>query len=317
VVHLGLIGAGPGWEGTYRPALERLAGRIQIETLHTPTAREGVELAAQFKAVPRSGVQALLSRKWLNGVVAIDPGWYGMFPLAAAVEAGIPAYIAFAAPPEAARLEPVHRQATEHGVLAMPELRLRYMPSTLRLRELAATQLGPVQSIAVRSRSDKLSHTPWIEAQWADWCRTVVGSGPKSVESRRAAGPGGTPIVETTLTFTVAGSTSIRANLRLAEGGEPVPAVPADEWPLEFAVECKYGEAHIEDAVHLRWRSGGLEHAESLAADRTAVAVALDHFARRLAGGLVPTPDLGDVLAALSIAGQAEASRWRSGEPVA
>jgi hypothetical protein len=309
VVHLGLIGAGPAWEGTYRLALERLAGRVEIEGIHAATSLETVELAGKLHTISRGGVQVLLSRKWLNGVLVIDSAWYGTYPLRAAVESSTPVYFAFSAAPNAGELAAIHRLAGERSVLAMPELRLRYVPSTLRLRELAATQLGPVQSITVRSRSDKFGSSEWIVAQWADWCRTVVGSAPSQVEGRCIAA-NGVALRETVLTFGAAGG-AVQATLRLPEAEAPAPLLPADEWPLEYAMQCKYGEAHIDDAVHLRWRSGGLEHAESLSADRTAVAVALDHFARRLAGGLVPTPDLGDVLAALRVAEHAKASRGR------
>ena len=82
----------------------------------------------------------------------------------------------------------------------------------------------------------------------------------------------------------------------------------ADTWPVEFSVRCKDGEARIEDAVHLRWRTGGRERIDSLSTERTAVSVAIDHFARRLAGGLIPVPDLGDLLEADRLVGLAQQS---------
>lgn len=319
VVHLGLIGLGPAWEGTYKPALEKLAGRVELEALHAVPCREARDAAKALGITHRGGLRSLLGTSWLSGVLILDPRWYSLTPLELALDPGPPLYVVLPPTIDIDRLHAVQKLASERSVFVMPELRLRYMPSTLRLRELIATDLGPLRKIEVRLRSEAHSIHDWMQAQVFDWCRNLCGAFPRQIESRVGEPQPNGRWTETVLSFPAAGGAAegLRAVVRWPEGqsAESAAPVPSDEWPIEYSVECKYGEARIEDATHLRWRSSGQEHVESLSTDRTAAAVAFDHFARRLAGGLVPTPDLSDVLFALRLQELAARSQ-AEGKPI-
>ena len=255
---------------------------------------------------PAGGVRWLMSQS-LDGVVIADPDWYGWYPLQTAVEQRRHAYAVLPDRCELAIVETLQQQTAESGLLVFPELRLRWTPATLRLRELLATELGPVQEIEVRPAANADVDRCRAEMELIDWCRIVTGTSPELITCR--VSPDDATRRTTRLHFpTAKGETNpVQATLTLpaiadTEGDsvDNLGRLPrADIWPFEFSVRCRSGEARLEDAVHIRWRIGGVEHVESLATDRTSVSVAIDHFARRLAGGLIPAPDLTDVATAL------------------
>lgn len=257
-------------------------------------------------------------RQDCDGVLLIEPDRPGWFPLLAAVAAQRSVYAVLPAPEEASQLAELHAQAQSAGVLVVPELRLRYTPATLRLRELLATELGPVQGVEIRALAHGIAARPRVVGELADWCRVVLGTAPRDVRCSDVAAAQGGVVRTIALTFpAAAGRTeTMVATITLPAVTAGSETRPADAWPLEFSLVCKYGEARLEDAAQIRWREGGREQVESLSADRTAASVAVDHFARRLAGGLIPVPDLSDVLAAWRIAAAADRSREAGGAPI-
>jgi predicted dehydrogenase len=69
-----------------------------------------------------------------------------------------------------------------------------------------------------------------------------------------------------------------------------------------FTILCENGEAVIEGPAHIRWKlTGGEAATESLTADRSEVEVMIDHFCRRLVGGLIPVADISDVCRGLRL----------------
>lgn len=261
-----------------------------------------------------------------DGVLVIAAEWSGPFAISAAIEAGRSVLVAPAVLAATPRLADLDTRARAQRVLVMPELRLRYTPSTLRLRELLATDLGPIATVEIRALAASVRSTPPVLREVFDWCRVVLGALPQTIGCRSGQNGKGQAVVTTTWSGPVAGSRSRTSTVTIelptpehtAEAGAaPSGSAPADAWPLEFTVHCKDGEARIEDAVHLRWRAGGRERIESLSTERTAVGVAVDHFARRLAGGLIPVPDLGDVDCADRLVELAGRSQTAGGAAVA
>jgi predicted dehydrogenase len=317
---LGIVGPGGDWDAMYRPALERLGARSAITALAGSAWRPTNELARGLSARHAGSIRELL-RLECDGVLVLDPGCFRLFPLRTAIEHRRSVYLVLPETFDPARLAEHHEQARAAGVLVVPELRLRYTPATLRLRELLATQLGPALTVEIRAVSAGIAPTERVERELIDWCRTVLGSVPHTVAGGDCVESKGPPCRTITLSFDASGQRSDRITVRIV-----LPVSPAvdqrdtrasDAWPLEFSIRCRQGEARLEDASQLRWREGGREQVESLSTERTAVSVAIDHFARRLAGGLIPVPDLSDVLLAARIASLAERSRAAGGVELA
>ncbi|MCY2967525.1 MAG: hypothetical protein NT069_28495, partial [Planctomycetota bacterium] len=70
--------------------------------------------------------------------------------------------------------------------------------------------------------------------------------------------------------------------------------------PLAFVarVECQRGRVVLHDAQQVLWSFEAEESDESLAGEREAFDVLLDHFARRVVGGLIPIATLNEALRA-------------------
>lgn len=89
-----------------------------------------------------------------------------------------------------------------------------------------------------------------------------------------------------------------------ATGQDPVPASP-----VRFQVTCERGEAILEGPAQIRWTvTGGGGGTESLTSDRCEVEVMIDHFCRRLVGGLIPIADISDVCRCLRLVRAAKES---------
>lgn len=317
---LGVIGLGSTWEATVRPALVSLAPRILILAVQDACPQVLTEHARALVSRPHSGVRSLLAED-LDGVIVTAASWLGDFPLRETIRLGNAVHAPIPQTTDVATLAAWHQAAADRQVTIHPELRLRYSPATLRLRELLATELGQVQTLKIRARSPGVTALPRVEMELVDWCQSILGGVPRGVESTVSAGPRNQPWRQTRIDYRLqrAGDHGFAVTMELPESRtgeaeqEAASLPPSDEWPLEFSLQCRFGEARLEDAVHLRWRSCGQERVESLSMERTAVAVSLDHFARRLAGGLIPVPNLGDVVTAYRLVKVIEDSLNRRG----
>ena len=101
-------------------------------------------------------------------------------------------------------------------------------------------------------------------------------------------------------------------------GDEPVSArieLHHRESPSPPSVSCHIdascGSAEFSSQELIRWKSDDGCVDEELSHDRGAVEVMLDHFCRRVVGGLIPVPDLGDVCNGLRLV-QAAADSLRN-----
>ena len=62
-----------------------------------------------------------------------------------------------------------------------------------------------------------------------------------------------------------------------------------------MVVRCLRGEALLEPPDRITWEAAGVRETELLTGDRPDLDVMLDHFTRRVVGGLIPVPTLQDV----------------------
>jgi hypothetical protein len=286
MLQIGLIGLGPEWEEQYRPALGGLRQRLRVTAVYDFVASRGAQVAAELGAAHLTGMRALLERADVAAVLILDTAWTGLWPVRFAVEYRKPAFVARVGGHLPAELEELHAASQEAGIPVVTELRHRATPATMRLRELTATRLGPVQSLEVEL--DVGASTP-VQSAWVaalDWCSFVAQSAPLEV----------TPVVGQPTGVSVrfkratTGGNQVEAEIRIRQS-----ASGADQPGLTARVVCVAGSADVLEPHVLVWRSGEDAVRESLASERPGVEVLLGHFARRIVGGLVPVPDLADV----------------------
>jgi predicted dehydrogenase len=285
---IGVIGAGTEWEGVWRPAFSQLS-RLVVSTFYDPIAIRGERVAEAEDWQLAGHLRGLLDTPKLRGVVVLDAGWCGNWVVEEADRRHIPVLVS---PREASMesLAPAFKGVSGE-TLIQPELRRRYTPATMRVKELTATRLGPVKSLRV----ELLAAIPPSISQWAeviDWCRFVVQSAVTRADYQ-----------DKDSEFGVA--------FRKLDEGRPMTAKIVWKstqkpplFPADFAAEltCRDGMVIVTGNRRVRWKAGDEEGDEELADDRTSAAVQLDLFARRLSGGLVPVATLEDVAVAVNSA---------------
>jgi predicted dehydrogenase len=321
MINLGIIGLGPVWENRYRPVLTKLQHRIRIRAIYDSVAGRCVQAAQEFQAVPYEGALSLLTQADVRGVLVLDTAWHGNVLLHFLRKSRKPAYIAGSLGDDRDELSRLRNLVESEGLLMMPEFSRRFTPATCRLHELIATKLGRPRHIAIDAVPPAADAEDVVPGQTAgtdfligllDWCHYVVRSSSVRLEARplypdSPPGPSSSNQDESqaiAIEFSESRDRARRptAELRLNNAGGPHGPGRTSTPHLCFTVLCEKGEAVIEGPEQIRWAStGGKTATESLTADRSEVEVMIDHFCRRLVGGLVPIADISDVCRCLRL----------------
>lgn len=322
MLNVGLIGLGPEWERRFRPALARLAPRLSVRCVHASILSRAEQAAAEIGCDLAHGLMSLMERDDVRALLILDTEWYGAVPAQLACQVGKPAFLATRLAHGSHDADRLVRQAAQTGVTLMPDLAHRYTPATARLRELMATRLGRPLSLAVDvvahgnsflGKSEMPDACREALAVAVDWSTTLAGAPPVSVRAVRNCAD---ERLELHVEFRrpPAQSAAPSALVRLAA---EVPG-PSHDSPsnngcdtsitLRAKVECARGSALLDGPQEITWNLNATESTgepteetagerivESLASDRPGLEVMLDHFCRRVVGGLIPVPTLDDL----------------------
>ena len=319
MINLGLVGLGPVWESRYRPVLEKLRHRVRVRAVYDPIASRGEQVAFEFGATPYQGVTALLAQADVRGILVLDTSWHGNALLHFVRKARKPAYIAGSLGEDWDEILELRSLVESEGLLVMPEFSRRFTPATCRLRELIATRLGRPRHISIHAVPPAADAPDAVPGQAAetdflvgllDWCRYVVRSTAVVLESapmQHDAPPEGPRSIA--IEFAEVRDISRRPTVVLELHHPPAATDKSARSGVSFTVACERGEAVIEGPAQIRWSVSGEEgKTESLTADRSEVEVMIDHFCRRLAGGLIPIADISDVCRCLRLVHAAKES---------
>jgi hypothetical protein len=285
MLKIGIIGLGPHWESHYRPALMRLSQRMRVAAVYDPVASRAERAAHELGAKSVLSMRALLKRPDVRAVLLLDESWHGLMPLRFAIDSGKPLYVTGRLSASLESLDALCRDAAGQSLVVCPELRLRTAPATARIMELTATGLGAVESADVRLNvAEPLAFLPMLVAV-IDAAGVVVRSVPSAIETIECDA--------TSMTLQVTFG-------RLASDGQPlsvriIATQQAESPGISAMLTCRGGTILQLGETGLRWRrESGDELHEQLDVERTGAEVLLDHFARRIVGGLVPIPGLDD-----------------------
>lgn len=285
MLKIGIIGLGPDWETRHGPALARLSQRIRVVAVYDAVAPRAMRVAQELRAVAAPGIRAVLGRKDVRAALVLGTDWQRLAPLRMGIAHGKPLYVAAPVAASLPDLDSLCREAAAQSLLIAPELRLRTAPATTRIQELAATHLGRANHITATMAlppGGDLLHT-LVSA--VDWCTLVIRSIPASI----AVQPPSDRSLKLLLTFRRIGPNSapVQAVLEIISRDEALPLIAE--------IECERGTIQLTGQAQLNWHAGDQTLSESLDSERTDVETLLDHFARRVVGGLVPVPGLDDV----------------------
>jgi predicted dehydrogenase len=281
MLDVGVIGIGPHWESRYRPALEALRHRLRVRAVASPVTAMAEHVAAEFRAETAPSLTSLAERRDLRALLVLEPSWHGDVPVHLALQSGKAVFLGVAAEPELAACAD---DLAEAGLI-VPELPLRYTPATQRLRELLATKLGRVRRVELEladSQDADAERSALVDA--LDWCRSLVGDCIARVVSTE-------PSVGVQLALSRAGGEAVPVELR---------------WSRTVAVvcqvHCEKGTVAVRGHRQLSWECEQSRNEETLEADRDELQLMLDHFSRRVVGGLISVPTLEDIGSARRLA---------------
>lgn len=344
MLDVGLIGLGPEWEHRYRPALINLRHRMRVRVIQSAVGTLADQTAAEWRCDAAHGLLAAIDRTDVRAVLIFDPAWYGTVPAEFACLKGKPAFLAGRLGEWVARAHALVPLAAETETPLMPDFGHRYTPATSRLKELIASRLGRPDSIVVHTSASESSgndgnqatgdrrrqiHAPLLSVPCSlspaqdefvdqprvasdallralDWACHLIGTAPAEVRGVSAADAGEEAIVK----FAQSKSGGVAPTARIVlHRNSPYQS----EWSAE--VRCRKGLARITGGTQIDWQNAEESRSESLSGEREGVEVMLDHFSRRVVGGLIPLPTLDDLCRASRLADAVQSSR-ECGQPV-
>lgn len=309
MLDVGLIGLGPDWDSLYRPALLRQGGRINVRALFTAVSSRAAAVCGGLECDLAASICDLVARPAVKAVIVLDSAWFSVAVAEFACRAGKPVLLVDPVHDDWSQLRSLSHLADELGTMIIPDLVHRYTPATARLRELLATRLGKPRHLDVQLTSRGVAEGGLPPSRFLadslavglDWCHSVANAIPVSLRGTEGAVPAEGLAVD--VQFGPLADRSPPPTARITIGRTPQSAEPG-ETPaglgihFQARVECQRGSAVLTAADQIGWSAEGEPRVEQLSTERAAFDVLLDHFARRVVGGLIPIASLDEGLRA-------------------
>ena len=317
-LRVGLVGLGDQWQKRHRPALLALADRFEVRAICGEVAHLAKEAAREFDAACVDGFRALAARDDVDAILMLAPQWYGSLPILAASDYGKSVFCASKLAIEVEETQRVHDRIESTGIAFTLELPHRFMPATLRLKELIATHLGPPRVLFCHQRLSGDSVSISGNSQLADpllrnlvgtvdWCHYIVGHAPRSVvglshpSNKEAVATdyemrsGEFPDNETTAHDTIAQISCGRYIDDLWP--EAITFRP----PAALQVSCERGIAFVDLPANVIWFDEAGRHMESLDSERPVGEQMLSAFYRDVTSLVQPRSSLDEFYQALRV----------------
>jgi predicted dehydrogenase len=304
MINLGIVGIGNQWETRYKPALKKLSNRLAIKAIYAPVANRAKQVSQEFDAVSVEGINSFSKIADLQGILLLDTGWSNIEMLKLLLKLNKPLFLAESLNLNWKQLSQLTEEVHAKGLNIMPELGRRYMPSSARLQELIATQLGRPKEIKIITpipcpqKRDAL-HSNEILRGLFDWCYYIGRSNSKEIHVQYHQDSSCPALTHSEVRIQYEKSNLMHSpavlNLELScnkhEHGNSSSAMKK-----QFLCEiiCEKGTARIDTPINITWNVDSSSCHESLTSENSDIEVMLDHFCRRVVGGLIPTPDLED-----------------------
>ena len=330
MINVGVIGVGTEWE-EYLPVLKMLRRSVGVRAVYDSVRARAEQAAVSLSAANATGLSQLAHRHDIQAIFLMDAGWAGPSSVDVLSRCGKPVFIRPWLTTSASFYERIFDRASHAGLMLMPAMWRRFMPSTMRLQELFATNLG--QPVRLELHLD-LPACPMQMAEqlvgWLDFSRNLfrtypVGARLESTGERSlqlfveySSRETSSPCLQACVTISAqdCDAEQVRGRLREAVSDCRAPRDVSSNGQLppremrfpEINCECESGWATLLDRTSLTWCCHDDEGVgtrvrtkEELSSERTESQVMLDLFCRRLVGGLVPVADFSDISRALRL----------------
>jgi len=319
-VHVGIIGVGSVWESRYQPALAQLRDRIQVAAVSDAISLRAQQVARSLNCDAVDGALQMAHRHNLHAILLLETGWYGNELLRLLLRTGKPIFVAASLGSNCDEINRLRQRIETAGTIVVPEFAQRYTPASGRFQELLATRLGQPHQITMDAVVPNLKHRSEIDTQMEllanlfDWCHRIIRSSPHDMQVKLRM-PTDSPTgwnakftdLEVLLEYPQAADPDhtiyVGIRLRTLAGNLATkqPGVPATASIL-YEATCEHGHVMMNSETDIAWNVDDNVTRESLTTDDSSIEVMLDHFCRRVVGGLIPVADLTDVARSVGLA---------------
>ncbi len=294
---LGIVGGSSVWEAGYRAAVLALT-RGRVAAVFSPQPGDAEHVAQETGGQLFYSLRRMIDRSGVRALLILESGWSRDWAIALATARQLPVFVASPLDESLPRVASALADMEAEGALVVPGARLRATPTSLRLRELIATKLGPIQQLDIDLSGMPGSVDP-IVIGVIDWCRWLLNSTINHIH--REARPEGETLV-ISCSRRSPSTPPVRAEIRLSgpELHPPESTSPDARFP-RVRIRCQHGEVEILSASHLCWQTSTENSDEILDGDRPGEQVLLDLFLRRVVGGVVPVPSWAELAEACQL----------------
>ncbi len=288
--------------------------RFRVVAVYDQVARRAEIEAGPLGCRAVDGLATLIGHPDVDAVYLLSPQWFGLHAVEVACRLGKPIYCALPLAADAEDLSRLDALIRSSGVPFMAEFARRFYPTSLRLRELLATRLGPPRMVVAQGRLfgfDRYGQ-PGPSTQIApatllvdpgsyllDWCRFVFDAEPSAVQ-----GWGGTVLpapdrpdadFETFLLEFGEGAAAqvSAARYHRAPWGDASRFLPQPG----IQVFAERGVAWLEMPDRIQWSDAEGGHDERLSLEPSVGEVLNDHFHRLALGAQSLAPTWTDAVA--------------------
>jgi predicted dehydrogenase len=309
-LRVGVIGLGRLWETRHKPSLARLSDRFRVTAVYDPVYRRAELEAAQIGCAACEGLAALVERPDVDVIYLLARQWFGLHPIRLACAAGKSVYCALPLADDLAELETLAALVDQSKIGFMPEFARRFYPATLRLKELLATDLGPIRLVVGQTRlygfdryaipgpTTQIAPAPLAidpGSYLVDWCFDLFQSLPEAIQGFRCqviSAPAHTDQGADFEGFVATFSGGATAQISYGRyhrtlWGDASRFLP----PPGFQVFAERGAAWLEMPEKIHWSTATGANEERLALEPTVGDVLNDQFHRLVRGehSLAPT----------------------------
>jgi predicted dehydrogenase len=295
---VGVIGLGRRWQRRYKPALLALRQMFRIQVVYDAIQQQATREAGSLGCEAAPGINTVLERDDVEALLLLDPQWFRLWPIEQACRFGKPVYCGVSLECDDAAADALVSLVHDRQLSVMAEMRPRFAPAVVRLREVLATELGPPRLVVCECRS----------AAAAAWC----GAGGLDTP---LLGPGGIALVDCCTSLLDGDPVAVRAD-RVAGagvgsvlfdyGGDRAGHLfhchaPGLRSSVRVRIVTDSGEARAQLPDRLGWTDQKGVYRHVLRRPRTLTQILLERFYESVRIGQAPVPNLEDAYRALRL----------------
>jgi len=317
-LRVGLVGLGDHWQKRHRPALRALADRFEVRAICGDVAHLASAAAREFNAVQVDGFRALAERDDVDAILMLAPQWYGSLPILAACDYGKAVFCASGLEIETDETRKIRDRVEASGIAFTLELPRRFMPATLRLKELIATHLGPPHLLFCHQRLSRAAFPQSREGGIADpllrdlveivdWCNYIVDRTPTSVlglSHQNASQELFTDYEMLSLNYANEEQDGSGTTVQISCGryiDHAWPEAVTFRPPAALQVSCQRGIAFVDLPASVIWFDEAGRHMESLDSERPVGEQMLSSFYRDVTSLVQPRCSLEESYRSLTV----------------